>query len=197
VVDRLIEYTEKNKGISNSWKSIVIIALAFSCFSFAQLAGGSGFIACFTGGLLYSLLNRKYKHDLLEKAEGAGDSLSILTWIIFGSVVVATNLQFFNWKIILYALLSLTAIRIIPVLISLTNTRIPLSEKLFIGWFGPRGLASIVFTIIIIDIGLPHAHTIVLTAVCTILLSVVLHGFSANILIKLLNRNSPQPLSDH
>jgi NhaP-type Na+/H+ or K+/H+ antiporter len=186
VVDRLVDYSENHNGISKSWKTVVIIALAFCCFTMAQLAGGSGFIACFTGGLLYSLINRNYKHDLLEKAEGAGDSLSMLTWIIFGSVVVTSNLQYFTWNVIVYALLSLTIIRIIPVLISLIHTGIPLKEKLFTGWFGPRGLASIVFAIIIFDIGLPHKETIILTAVCTILLSVILHGFTANPIIKML-----------
>jgi NhaP-type Na+/H+ or K+/H+ antiporter len=113
-------------------KTVVIIALAFSCFTAAQIAGGSGFIACFTGGLLYSVINRKYKHELLEASEGAGDTLSMLTWFIFGSVVIAKNIQFFSWEVIIYALLSLTLIRMIPVLLSLINTGIPWKEKIFI-----------------------------------------------------------------
>jgi sodium/hydrogen antiporter len=191
IIDRLVDYSEKHEGISKSWKTIVIIALAFSCFTAAQIAGGSGFIACFTGGLLYSGINRKYKHDLLEKAEGAGDTLSMLTWVIFSSVIITTNLHHFTWDVIIYALLSLTLIRIIPVLISLINTGISGKEKLFIGWFGPRGLASIVFAIIVFGIKLPHKETIILTAVCTILLSIILHGFTANPFIKLLNNKLP------
>jgi sodium/hydrogen antiporter len=186
IVDRMVDYSENHGGISKSWKTVVIIALAFCCFTLAQMAGGSGFIACFTAGLLYSLINRNYKHELLEEAEGAGDTLSMLTWIIFGSMVVTTHLQFFTWDVIVYALLSLTIIRIIPVLISLINTGISRKEKLFMGWFGPRGLASIVFAIIVFDVALPHKETIILTAVCTILLSVILHGFTANPLIKVL-----------
>lgn len=192
IVDRLVDYSEKHEGISKSWKTLVIIALAFTCFTAAQLAGGSGFIACFTGGLLYSVLNRKYKHELLEAAEGAGDTLSMLTWLIFGSVVVASNLKFFTWEVIIYALLSLTMIRIIPVLLSLIRSGFSGREKLFIGWFGPRGLASIVFAIIVFDVDLPHKETIILTAVCTILLSIILHGFTANPFIKMLNNKLPQ-----
>jgi sodium/hydrogen antiporter len=187
IVDRLVDYSERHEGISKSWKTVVIIALAFTCFAAAQMAGGSGFIACFTGGLLYSVLNRKYKHELLEAAEGAGDTLSMLTWVIFGSVVVASNLEFFTWEVIVYALLSLTLIRIIPVLLSLIRSGFTAKEKLFIGWFGPRGLASIVFAIIVFDVDLPHKETIILTAVCTILLSIILHGFTANPFIKSLN----------
>jgi sodium/hydrogen antiporter len=192
IVDRLVEYSEKHGGISKSWKTVVIIALAFCCFTAAQIAGGSGFIACFTGGLLYSVLNRKYKHELLEAAEGAGDTLSMLTWVIFGSVVLASNLRFFTWEVMVYSVLSLTLIRIIPVLLSLIRSGFSAKEKLFIGWFGPRGLASIVFAIIVFDVGLPHKETIILTAVCTILLSVILHGFTANPFIRILNNKLPQ-----
>lgn len=189
IVDRLVNYSEKHGWIKKSWKTVVIIALAFTCFTIAQIAGGSGFIACFTGGLLYSLINRKYKHDFLEASEGAGDTLSMLTWIIFGSVVIASNIKSLTWEVIIYALLSLTLIRMIPVFLSLIKSGIPWKEKLFISWFGPRGLASIVFAIIVFDIGLPHKETIILTAVCTILLSVILHGFTANPFIKRLNNN--------
>jgi len=196
IVDRLVDYSEKHEGISKSWKTVVIIALAFTCFTAAQLAGGSGFIACFTGGLLYSVLNRKYKHELLEAAEGAGDTLSMLTWVIFGSVVVSSNLKFFTWEVIVYALLSLTLIRIIPVLLSLIHSGFSGKEKLFIGWFGPRGLASIVFAIIVFDVELPHKETIILTAVCTILLSIILHGFTANPFIRMLNKNQIPAVSN-
>jgi NhaP-type Na+/H+ or K+/H+ antiporter len=190
IVDRLIHYSENHRWISKSWRTILIIALSFCCFTTAQLAGGSGFIACFTGGLLYSAINREYKHDLLEEAEGAGDTLSMFTWIIFGSVVIAGNLKYFTWNIVIYALLSLTVIRMVPVLISLIKTELTGKEKIFISWFGPRGLASIVFAIIIFDIGLPHIGTIILTAACTILLSIVLHGFSANPFIRRLNKEN-------
>jgi sodium/hydrogen antiporter len=188
IMDRVIHYSENHGWISKSWRTILIIALSFLCFTSAQLAGGSGFIACFTGGLLYSAINRKYKHDLLEEAEGAGDTLSMFTWIIFGSVVIAENLRFFTWNIIVYAFLSLTVIRMLPVIISLINTGLTRKEKLFISWFGPRGLASIVFAIIIFDIGLPHKGTIILTAACTILLSIILHGITANPFIRRLDK---------
>ena len=192
IMDKLVHYSENHQWISKSWKTVVIITLAFSCFTAAQLAGGSGFIACFTGGLLYSVINRKYKHELLEASEGAGDTLSMLTWFIFGSVVIAKNIRFFTWETIIYALLSLTLIRMIPVLLALIKTGLPWKEKLFISWFGPRGLASIVFAIIIFDIGLPHKETIILTAICTILLSVISHGFTANPFIRRLNTSKTE-----
>jgi NhaP-type Na+/H+ or K+/H+ antiporter len=177
---RLANFASKKGWISSSWKTLIIIALAFSCFTLAQISGGSGFIACFTGGLLYGRINKKYKLDLLVPAEGAGDMLSLITWLIFGSMIIALFAPHFTWEVILYALLSLTIIRMLPVAISLIGTKIKTKEVLFMGWFGPRGLASIVFAIIILDIHLPHKETIILAVACTIMMSIVLHGITAN-----------------
>ena len=187
----IAHYSNMHKWITQTWKPIIIIALTISCFTAAQLAGGSGFIACFAGGFLYGTISDKYKLEgnLIESAEGFGDSMSLITWLIFGAFIIPKFMHSFDPYAALYTILSLTIIRIIPVLMSLAKTDLLLREKLFIGWFGPRGLATIVFAIIILDISLPHAETITTTVVYTILLSVVLHGITANPFIKLLNKN--------
>jgi len=190
ICDWLIQFSISRNWVEDTWKTVVIVALAFSVFSIAQLMGGSGFIACFTGGVLYGSINKKNKGKLLIAAEGAGDSLSLVTWMIFGALVVAAYLPHFTWSVILYAILSLTVVRIIPVMISMLKAGLSVKQQMFIGWFGPRGLASIVFAIIIIDIELPHRETIILTVVCTILLSVLAHGFTANPLTKLLAKTN-------
>jgi NhaP-type Na+/H+ or K+/H+ antiporter len=188
VGDRFIHFSAKRNWISLSWKPVVIIALALFCFASAQLFGGSGFIACFSGGLLYGYVNRKHKFELLEAAEGIGDTLSLTTWGIFGALIIPKFFHLFTWDIILYALLSLTAVRMIPVFISLINTGFSFKEKLFMAWFGPRGLASIVFAIIVLDVHMPHLSIITTTVVCTILLSIIAHGISAIPFIKYLNK---------
>lgn len=190
VVIVIAHYSNIHKWVAQTWKPIIIIALTISCFTAAQLLGGSGFIACFSGGFLYGTISDKYKlkSNLIESVEGFGDSMSLITWLIFGALIIPNFLHSFDPYAALYAILSLTIIRIVPVLISLVKTGLLLREKLFIGWFGPRGLATIVFAIIIMDIALPHAQTITTTIVYTILLSVVLHGVTANPFIKLLSK---------
>jgi NhaP-type Na+/H+ or K+/H+ antiporter len=188
--DRLIQYGEKKKWLVDSWKPIVIVALAFAIFSLAQLLGGSGFIACFVGGVLYGSVNKGHKLELIVEAEGAADTLSLVTWFLFGTIVLTSYHTHFSWEVVVYALLSLTVIRILPVMISLLGSGTPLRQQFFIGWFGPRGLASTVFAIIVLDIQLPHRETIILTVVCTILLSVMAHGFTANPLVDLLSKKS-------
>lgn len=177
---KLLKYAGERDWISEAWKPTIIVAIAFAIFSLAQLIGGSGFIACFTAGFIFGTLTKKYKTTLLIHAEGLGNTLTFIVWIIFGSYVISTYYVDFTWQILIYSLLSLTVVRIVPVLLVLTKTGGSLKEKLFIGWFGPRGLASLVFAIMLLDIELPHESTIILTIICTVLLSVVLHGISAN-----------------
>jgi sodium/hydrogen antiporter len=89
-----------------------------------------------------------------------------------------------SWQTLVYALFSLTVIRMIPVFLCLTGTGMRATEKLFIGWFGPRGLASIVFGIIVLNEKLPGNDILAATIVRTVVLSIVAHGVSANPLIK-------------
>ncbi len=165
---------------SEIWLQIPVPALTLLCFATAQATGGSGFIACFVGGLTAGALAGRRKDQMLRAAEGIGDAFALVTWVAFGAVVVALPRDALSWQVVLYALLSLTLIRMIPVLISLTGTGLPLRARLFIGWFGPRGLASIVFIIIVLDEHLPGSATLGMTVVCTVLLSVLAHGLTAN-----------------
>ena len=107
--------------------------------------GGSGFIACFVGGLLLSGLGASHKKELLRGAEHMGEALALLTWVVFGGIVVARMIDRVTWLAVLYAVLSLTVVRMLPVFLCLIRTRTSTVDKLFIGWFGPRGLATIVF----------------------------------------------------
>ncbi|SDQ98054.1 cation:proton antiporter [Pseudovibrio sp. Tun.PSC04-5.I4] len=171
---------------SKTWEQVTVVALAISCFAIAQLAGGSGFIAAFVGGIVFGRLEKPYKTQLLVSAEGIGDTLSLMTWLIFGAAIIGSVLSTFSFEILLYSILSLTIVRILPVYLALSGESLLLKEKLFIGWFGPRGLASIVFAIIVLDANLPGSSIIASTAVTTIGLSVILHGITAHSFIKAL-----------
>jgi NhaP-type Na+/H+ or K+/H+ antiporter len=171
----------KGKGwLTHTWIQIPVVALALGCFAVAQFLGGSGFIAAFTGGLLFGTLAKQHREEFLLAAEGTGDTLALITWVIFGSAVVGQALGYFSWLDLFYAMLSLTLIRMLPVFLSLTGMGVNTEGKLFIGWFGPRGLASIVFGVIVVNAKLPNSGPIAMTVVCTIMLSILGHGITAN-----------------
>jgi sodium/hydrogen antiporter len=189
---RMLRFVERWGWISEHWVEIPIVALAAACFAAAQAAGGSGFIACFVGGLLLSGLGARHKRDLLRGAEHTGEALALLTWVAFGGIVVARIIDRANLPALLYAVLSLTLIRMLPVFLCLIGTGMRVSEKLFMGWFGPRGLATIVFAVLILDARLAGNDTIMLAAGWTVLASVIAHGISANPLVKAISRGHHQ-----
>ena len=177
---RLLRLSEQHDWQMPMWSQLTLPGLALLCFALAQTLGGSGFIAAFVGGLLSGYLLKRQKHQLLKASEEFGSLLSVITWVTFGALVIPRGWSSFTPQIWLYAVLSLTLIRMLPVYLSLLGTGFATETRLFIGWFGPRGLATIVFAVMIMSSNLQAANTLLATAICTVLLSVLLHGITAN-----------------
>ena len=175
-----VKFCSNRTWLSDTWQRMTIAAIALACFSTSQVLGGSGFIASFVGGLVFGGLAKNYKENLLKASEANGDTLSLITWVAFGSVAVGSAIGQIAWSIVLYAILSLTVVRIVPVFLCLSGLALDAWTKLFVGWFGPRGLASIVFAVIVLDENLSGGHTLTATVSCTIVLSILAHGLTAN-----------------
>jgi NhaP-type Na+/H+ or K+/H+ antiporter len=174
--------------ITDIWGQIPVIALSVGCFAVAQSVHGSGYIAAFSGGILFGYLAKQSKHELLHAAEGVGETMALFTWVIF-AVIIGKYFEFFSWEIVVYALFSLTIVRIIPIYLSLTGTGESNNSKLFLGWFGPRGLASIVFAVIVLNHEIAGGKIIALTVICTVILSIIAHGLTANPLARAFSRS--------
>jgi NhaP-type Na+/H+ or K+/H+ antiporter len=171
--------------VTGSWVQVPVIALALLCFGSAQWLGGSGFIASFVGGLIFGGLTTQHKDEVLRGAEGTADTFSLITWFTFGAVVVGPQAAHITWQVVVYALLSLTVVRMLPVFLCVIGMGQQTDTKLFMGWFGPRGLASIVFIVMVAANNLPEDEVLIATVTWTIVLSIVLHGVSANPLAKI------------
>lgn len=184
----LLHWCIKRGWVTEIWMQVTVVGLAIASFAVAQSLHGSGYIAAFTGGMLFGYLAKDATHKLVLAAEGTGETLALVTWMLFGAMVIGPALQLFNWEVVVYALLSLTVIRIVPIFLSLAGTGESVSSRLFLGWFGPRGLASIVFAIIVLNAEVPGGEFIALVVICTVFLSLVAHGISANPLAKWLGR---------
>ncbi|MFK7778229.1 MAG: cation:proton antiporter [Gimesia sp.] len=175
-----LKVCSQRQWLAGTWMQVPIIALALLCFGTAQWLGGSGFIASFVGGLIFGGLTHEHKEEVLRSAEGTGDTLSLLTWFTFGAVAVGPQMEHLSWQVMVYALLSLTVVRMFPVFLCVIGMKLQTDTKLFIGWFGPRGLASIVFIVIVVDKNLPENATLMAAVTWTVVLSIVLHGITAN-----------------
>jgi NhaP-type Na+/H+ or K+/H+ antiporter len=160
---RLLRLAVRYGWTSEHWLHVPVVALAALCFATAQTLGGSGFIACFVGGLSFGYLSDRrgdVLEDVLAGAASTGEVLAMLTWIAFGGPILARLLDFVTWPMLFYSVLSLTVIRMVPVFLCLAGTGMSTRAKLFIGWFGPRGLASIVFAVIVFDAGAAGKETL-------------------------------------
>jgi NhaP-type Na+/H+ or K+/H+ antiporter len=171
--------------VDSSWAQLVPLGAALLAYAAADAAGGSGFIAAYVAGATFGALYAE--HDVVTRfLEESGGLLNALTFIVLGAAVVAPNLDRVNLPIAIYAALSLTVVRMLPVALSLLGTGARAPTVSFIGWFGPRGLASLVFAVYVLDAaGLAHADLVVTVAMTTVLMSVVAHGVSA---VPLVNR---------
>ena len=178
----------KQGWVTEIWIQVTVVGLAICAFAAAQSLHGSGYIAAFTGGLLFGVIAKDSTHELVLAAEGTGETLALVTWVLFGAMVIGPAFELFNWEVVVYAILSLTVIRVLPIFLSLTGSGESVSSRLFLGWFGPRGLASIVFAIIVINAEVPGGEFLALVVICTVFLSLVAHGISANPLAKWLGK---------
>jgi sodium/hydrogen antiporter len=163
------------------WLQVVPVAAATLAYATATALGGSGFIAAFVGGMLFGGLRRRVGGEVGYLVEQLGALLGAATFIVFAAVFLEPALGGITWSVAAYALLSLTVVRMLPVGIAMLGTGARPQTLGFLGWFGPRGLASIVFAVLIVEETgeLPHEGLLLSTVYATVGLSVLLHGLTA------------------
>ena len=163
------------------------IALAIMAYYLSEYFGGNGFIAAFFAGLFLGNYNEHLRKNIENFAESEGELLILISFVIFGFVFVPATIEFWDFKVFLFAALSLTVLRMIPVAISLIGTKFDLATVLFIGWFGPRGIASVLYVLIVVNsLHSIKGHEVIYSVITvTVLFSIILHGLTAQPLSKL------------
>ena len=166
--------------VDATWLQIAPLAGAALGYGLAAPIGGSGFIAAFVGGMVFGGLLRGRSEKVGKLLDEAGAVLGAVTFVVFGAVLLGPGVGQLTAAMVGYALLSLTVVRMLPVAVSLRGSGARPPTVGFLGWFGPRGLASIVFAVMLEEgSDLPHEETILLTVYATVGLSVLLHGLTA------------------
>ena len=186
--------------MTDAFQRLAVLSLALAAWGAAGLVGGNGFIAAFVGGLCAGPLLGEVRGRILIFTEAEGQILNLAVFFVFGTVALPL-LENAGWTVFLYAILSLTIIRMLPVAIALQGTGLRVDSALFIGWFGPRGLASLILALLVVEstAGAPAGTGILEVVTATVLLSVLLHGLTAAPLSALYGRrgsamppNSPE-----
>ena len=176
----LIDRAVKKGWMEPVFQRLASIALALISYAVAEELGGNGFIAAFFGGLMLGTRTEVVRGRLQEFGEAEGQLLCLLVFLIFGMVLVPNAKDYWDGTALIYALTSLTLIRMLPVAISLVGTRLDWATVGFIGWFGPRGIASVLYLLIFVEqVGAKGHERMLAVIVLTVLLSVFIHGVSA------------------
>ncbi|CAN5705935.1 hypothetical protein BH24ACT5_BH24ACT5_01150 [soil metagenome] len=170
------------KAVNGLYAQLATISIAVAAFALAGVLDGNGFIAAFTAGVAFGRVAPELGPDVQDFTEDEGALLSAVTFLVFGAVLAGPVLDELTVRTAVYALLSLTVIRVVPVLIAMVGTGTLWETRWFIGWFGPRGLASILFALLVLE-GMEDraGASIFAVAAWTVLASIFLHGATAEI----------------
>ena len=175
----LIRHARRKRWLSEELSGPATLALALLAYTGTLLVDGNGFVAAFVGGLVFGNTAGPGGEKEAYFVEQSADLAAMISWLIFGALAVPAIGHWFEWPVFGYALLSLTAIRMVPVALALLGSGFDRFSVVFIGWFGPRGLASVIFALLALeDLG-PAAQEVTATIALTVLLSVGAHGLTA------------------
>jgi len=175
----LLRWSRRQGWAAEEFTGVAVLALALGAYAGALVVAGNGFVAAFCGGLAFAAAAGRRgpaEVDFLEQASGL---VSLLVWLAFGAIAIPIMLGGVDLTVLLYAVLSLTVVRMLPVALVTLGAGLDRATVLFVGWFGPRGLASLVFALLALEELGPGADEAVAAIAVTVLLSVVAHGASA------------------
>ncbi|MGW6395203.1 cation:proton antiporter [Streptomyces sp. NPDC055103] len=186
----LLRQARARSWAGDDWRQVFVLAVAAGAYTLAVVVDGSGFIAAWVAGFAFGISLRQSAtadtpaaaEDTADLAERLAELLASLSFLVFGAVLLGPTLEHLDWRIITYAVLSLTVVRMLPVALSLAGTRLALPTVGYVGWFGPRGLASVVFGLLVVEEHVPGVQLLGRVIAVTVALSILLHGMSAVVL---------------
>lgn len=194
---RAITYFSNREMMSATYQRLSSVALALLSYALAEKIGGNGFIAAYFAGLSIGNTHKSIRERIHEFGEAESQMLIMIIFMLLGLVLIPATYQYWNFEIFIYALLSLTVIRLLPAYLSLRNTGLDSGTRWLIAWFGPRGIASVLYLLMAVQIiGVKENEKFVALISLTVTMSVFAHGISAMPLAKLYNRHMSKRLKD-
>ena len=176
----LLALTTRTGWSAPGFRPLAVFALAALAYGVALVAATNGFVAAFVAGLAFGSALATHE-DVLAFTEEAGSLGALLVWFAFGAVMLVPGLQAADWRDVVFAILALTVVRMVPVAVALIGSGFDHATVAFLGWFGPRGLASVVFGLIAVDsLDSTEARVVLGAVVVTVALSVLAHGVTAS-----------------
>ncbi len=177
---RALRFAGERGWITRDWRLLAAPILALFAFSVADPIGGSGFIAAFVAGITFGNQIRSIYPDICDFSEGISHLLTVVAFMVFGALILGPSVPSMTWSMVAFAVVALTVVRMVPVAIALIGTGLRVRTVLYVGWFGPRGLASLVFAgTAVVESDAAEAPFILAVVSVAVAMSVVAHGASA------------------
>ncbi|KAA0095407.1 hypothetical protein CIW49_23385 [Mycolicibacterium sp. P1-18] len=167
--------------MSDVWAQLATLAVALVCFQIGEIVHGSGFVAAFAGGLAFAYATRRAgSRPETHVSDAAGQLLELTVFALFGGHAVIVGWRDVSWRVVVFAVVALFGVRLVAVLLALLRSDVPVRERVFIGWFGPRGIGTVVLGLLVLERGSIEQESLILQVVAvTVSLSLVLHSVSA------------------
>ncbi len=187
----VITVSIRRRWMSDTWAQLATLAIALLCFQVGEMVHASGFVAAFAGGLVFSVVAKRMQTAMAAQFTTAtAELLELLVFALLGSYAVVVGWRDAGWRVIAFALVAVVVVRLIAVSVALLRTDLPHRSRAFIGWFGPRGIGSLVLGLIVLGRGnIEHADVIVQATVVAVTLSLVLHSLTAPFGIRWVSRD--------
>jgi sodium/hydrogen antiporter len=173
--------SKKREWMSDTWAQLATLAVALVCFQVGEGLHGSGFVAAFAGGLAFAFAAKHFGAlPDTQVSEAAGQLLELMVFAMFGSYAVVVGWRDATWQVVLFAVLALFGVRLVAVGVALIRSDLPARNRLFIGWFGPRGIGTLVLGLLVVERGqIEQESLIIQVVVVTVTLSLLVHSLTA------------------
>jgi len=177
---KLVDLSFKRGWINHTFQQLVALSLAILAFSLAESVHGNGFIATYFAGMLLGTQIEEIRERTREFSEAGSQVFILFIFLLFGMLLVPMSVPYWDWRAVVYAILSLTFIRMVPVAVSLIGAGLAQPTVWFIAWFGPRGIASVLYLLMaVLTLGTAGYERMIAVIVLTVMLSIFLHGITA------------------
>jgi NhaP-type Na+/H+ or K+/H+ antiporter len=183
----VIAWSRRHGWMSDTWAQLATLALALVCFEVGERLHGSGFVAAFAGGLAYSMRVRRSSRDMpTQVSDAAGQLLELMVFAMFGGYALFIGWRDAGWRVIVFSVVALIVVRLVAVSVALVRSDLPARSRLFIGWFGPRGIGTLVLGLLMVGRGeIQQSDIITQAVVVTVTVSLVLHSLTTPLGIRL------------
>jgi NhaP-type Na+/H+ or K+/H+ antiporter len=167
--------------MSETWAQLATLAVALVCFQVGEGLHGSGFVAAFAGGLAFAFVaKRTGVPPETQVSDAAGQLLELMVFAMFGGYAVIVGWRDADWRVVVFAVVALLGVRLVAVNLALIRSDLSVRNRLFIGWFGPRGIGTLVLGLLVVERGVIEQEQLITQVVAvTVTLSLVVHSLTA------------------